>query len=77
MYSEEVALSLITAVSDLWGIGWLLVCSADDHVELLGKTYKDWLKDTEKSVADLKKRVSKPKNQVIELEGSFKTLEID
>lgn len=55
----------------------MLVCSADDHVELLGKTYKDWLKDTEKSVADLKKRVSKSKNQVIELEGSFKTLEID
>jgi len=49
----------------------------DDHVQLMSKNYKDWLKDSEKSIADLKKRIGKPKNQIIELEGSFKTLEID
>uniref|UniRef100_A0A1B6KRS7 CRAL-TRIO domain-containing protein n=1 Tax=Graphocephala atropunctata TaxID=36148 RepID=A0A1B6KRS7_9HEMI len=49
----------------------------EDHIQLVSKHYKDWLKDSEKITADLKKRVTKPKNQIIELEGSFKTLEID
>ncbi|KAG8285982.1 hypothetical protein J6590_070329 [Homalodisca vitripennis] len=54
------------------------VCSfPEDHIQLVSKNYKEWLKDSEKITADLKKRVTKPKNQIIELEGSFKTLEID
>lgn len=49
----------------------------DEHVQMVNKNYRDWLNDSEKLKADLKKRITKPKNQSIELEGSFKTLNID
>ncbi|BES98362.1 CRAL/TRIO domain [Nesidiocoris tenuis] len=41
----------------------------------MGTEYKQWLKDSEKIIADLKKR---PKKKIINsMEGSFKTLSID
>lgn len=51
----------------------------NEHVEMIEKRYKSWLKETEVITADLKKRVGKPRNQMLamELEGSFKSLSID
>ncbi|XP_054282981.1 alpha-tocopherol transfer protein-like [Macrosteles quadrilineatus] len=63
--------------SDYGGMAPDTVTLADEHMKLVAKNYKDWLKDSEKSIADLKRRIGKPKNQIMELEGSFKTLEID
>lgn len=51
----------------------------DEHVEMVEKRYKSWLKEIESFTADLKKRIGKPRNQMLamELEGSFKSLSID
>lgn len=52
---------------------------SDEHVDLIEKRYKSWMKEMETFVGDLKKRIGKPRNQMLamELEGSFKSLSID
>lgn len=51
----------------------------NEHVEMVEKRYKSWLKEIELFTADLKKRIGKPRNQMLamELEGSFRSLSID
>lgn len=51
----------------------------NEHIKVI-ESYSPWLKQlTENYKADLKKRIGKPRNQLIgeEIEGSFKSLSID
>ncbi|XP_022184857.1 alpha-tocopherol transfer protein [Nilaparvata lugens] len=50
-----------------------------DTTELIEGKYLKWLEQSEAYTADLKKRIGKPRNQLIglELEGSFKSLSFD